>query len=868
MNNLRTKFSFLTAAAVSLSLLTGFFQDTFDMISNPVCADAAVTQCTTYSGSNVDSQNYSAWSDTIKSYLTNTDDGLLMRVQSDADSTGYLIEYYDAEYNLQKSVTIDKELPIFGGFYSNGTNYYILSGQTNSDESEDTECFRITKYDSNWNRIGSAGLYDCNTVIPFDVSSARFAEYGKYLLIRTGHEMYATVDGYNHQANVTIQLDTEAMEITDSYTGVMNTSYGYVSHSFNQFIQIEDNNIVAVDHGDTYPRSIVLIKYVTDISDGTFSPDYYTKCSTLNVLSFAGNVGQNTTGASVGGFEISDSSYLVAYNSVIQDDSALSRSTRNIYIGSVDKSTSVVTIKQITNYDEGDGTTSTPHLVRLSDGSFLLLWSRDNDVYYTKLDSYGNNGTIYSIKDAALSDCVPIEANGKLIWYTWKNETITFYDINLSDISENSSTSIENGHSYIYEYPADGSNICKITCGNCDYSDEITVPTSYSVWWNENSGSGYYYSYYSNPKNIDDEIYYMLEDESSAENTEFEVISSKPDVAEISSTGSTRGHITFLKAGSVKITVRPKYNPTLSRTYTFYVDHEAAAHSDGNSDGICDECGEFTDGTSARLAGYTLSLEGNIGVNFHVELSNSIAYDKDAYMQFTLDGEHIGRIMISDAAESTIDGKKYYVFKCEVPAKNMTSEITAQIFSGETACGNVYSYTVREYADYILNNKSDYSQETIDLVEAMLTYGGYAQTYFGFNTDKMANEGIASDLGLAVISDKEQVEFTGSLPDGITYYGTSLILKSNTIIRHYFKAESEPENYTGSSEGLYYYDIAGISADKLASKENLSIGDWSVSASPMSYAYAVVNGGSDNESLINLVKAMYLYYEAATAYKQ
>ena len=40
------------------------------------------------------------------------------------------------------------------------------------------------------------------------------------------------------------------MTITDSYTGVMNVDYGYVSDSFNQFIKTDGNHIVALDRGD------------------------------------------------------------------------------------------------------------------------------------------------------------------------------------------------------------------------------------------------------------------------------------------------------------------------------------------------------------------------------------------------------------------------------------------------------------------------------------------------------------------------------------------------------------------------------------------------------------------------------------------
>ena len=58
-----------------------------------------------------------------------------------------------------------------------------------------------------------------------------------YLFIRTSHTMYKSSDGYNHQANVTIQVDEKNMNITDSFTKIMNSAYGYVSHSFNQFIK-------------------------------------------------------------------------------------------------------------------------------------------------------------------------------------------------------------------------------------------------------------------------------------------------------------------------------------------------------------------------------------------------------------------------------------------------------------------------------------------------------------------------------------------------------------------------------------------------------------------------------------------------------
>ena len=240
--------------------------------SVPVMGAAAkqnTSLCTSvYTGSNAEAQSYLRAASPIKSYLSSCTDGSIMRVQYAPSIKGLLVEYYDSSYHLKNSRIIPEELPLFGGFYETDTGYFVVTGQENPKEDDTLEVFRITKYDKQWNKIKSAGLSSCNTTIPFRSGSLRMDACGKYLLIRTSHQMYADPDGQNHQANATIELDMETMTVTDSYMDVMNSSVGYVSHSFNQFIKVEDNHIVAVDHGDAYPRSITLIKYSTDASTG------------------------------------------------------------------------------------------------------------------------------------------------------------------------------------------------------------------------------------------------------------------------------------------------------------------------------------------------------------------------------------------------------------------------------------------------------------------------------------------------------------------------------------------------------------------------------------------------------------------------
>ena len=68
------------------------------------------------------------------------------------------------------------------------------------------------------------------------------------------------------------------------------------------------------------------------------------------MLQFEGNTGNNTTGASVGGFELADDHYLAAANTVVQDSRFSSYKTRNVFVAAVDKSISDVKVNYLTNY--------------------------------------------------------------------------------------------------------------------------------------------------------------------------------------------------------------------------------------------------------------------------------------------------------------------------------------------------------------------------------------------------------------------------------------------------------------------------------------------------------------------------------------
>ncbi|CDA74167.1 fibronectin type III domain protein [Ruminococcus sp. CAG:579] len=531
-------------------------------------------QCASYEGTNAGAQTYDRWSKVINSYLFADGEGYL-RVQGDAVSGKLLAEYYSSDFTLQNTVTVDLDLPIFGGFYSTGDSYYVLTGQNNKSENNSTEVFRITKYDKNWNKLGSSGLYGANTTKPFDAGTARFTQSGKYLLVRTSHEMYTTDDGINHQSNVTIQFDMDAMKITDSFSDIMNTGYGYVSHSFNQFIRTDGTSIVAADHGDASPRSAVLIKYNTDFTKGTFVPDYYTKCSVVDMLTYPEHQSNyNITGGSMGGFEVTSSDYITAMNSVDQAD-ITNNTTRNIFVARVSKDLGTKTVTQVTNYAEGTETASTPQLVKINDDELMLLWTREGKVNYAELGADGAvTSDIYSF-EGELSDCQPIAANGKVSWYIWNDGDITFNSIDLGDISKHSTKIIHNGHDYVTKNATKTNGTVTQTCKVCGYVNTFTVDTTFKSWYRTNADTGYFWSSPESSYAIGNTLDIMVygADGDTVDMKKKYVVELSDDIAVQSNPQSYYTRLTFTKNGSVTLKVYPKYNPDAAHTFTIVCGH-------------------------------------------------------------------------------------------------------------------------------------------------------------------------------------------------------------------------------------------------------------------------------------------------------
>ena len=581
----------------------------------------AVAQCVAYSGSNVNAQDYVQWSNTVKSYLTVCDNGNYMRVQAGAIEGKLLVEYYSSDFELLSTKLVDNELPIFGAFYDSGNNYYVLSGQENPKQNDSLEVFRITKYDKNWNKIKSCGLYGANTTVPFDAGSARMTHSGDHLLVRTCHEMYKSSDGNNHQSNVTIEVDMPSMTITDSYTGIMNVDYGYVSHSFNQFIKTDGNHIVALDHGDAHPRSAVLVKYNSDFTTGKFFPSYYEKGGNIDVVTYPEYTSghYNYTGAAIGGFDVSSSSYIVAQSTVDLDYINTSE-TRNVYVSAVSKDLSTNKLNKITSYAEGTASASAPQLVKINNNSFLLLWARDTKVSCVKLNADGTvNGSIHTF-EGSLSDCQPVIKNGRAVWYVYDKNNVTFNSLNLSNLDDIKTVDVKTGHDYETKYASKTDGTVTQTCKSCGYVNKFTVPTSTTVYWRTDLSNTSFSSVLSKTQfSVGDSIDFWLYDDTdyTVEFSDRSMVS----VNKLENYANDIRRITFKNGGSLTVKIYPTYNPSVAKTYKLtcgctshtygsaVITKQPTCTSEGTKTKTCTQCGATVTETIAKLShSYTTTV--------------------------------------------------------------------------------------------------------------------------------------------------------------------------------------------------------------------------------------------------------------------
>ena len=249
--------------------------------------------------------------------------------------------------------------------------------------------------------------------------------------------------------------------------------------------------------------------------------------------------------------------------------------------------------------------------------------------------------------------------------------------------------------------------------------------------------------------------------------------------------------------------------------------------------------------------------------------------------------------MVSDADVEVIGDKTYHVFKCSVAPKEMASTIYAQIVTS-SGSGIRWSYSVKEYADYILDNayaedgtvKDEALAEAVPVVRSMLWYGSCAQRSFGEGAAFDAadpDEGSVPEIDTTVTYPEEAITSGDSK---LSYYGSSLILRTQTVQRHYFKVDDDIDMFSFTIGGkevtpvqhqdapaYWYIDSAPLSAEDLGTQLTVTAdpkngGDgMTFLFCPMDHVKTVL-GMSPAPAETAVCRALYFYHKAVAAYAE
>ncbi len=274
----------------------------------------------------------------------------------------------------------------------------------------------------------------------------------------------------------------------------------------------------------------------------------------------------------------------------------------------------------------------------------------------------------------------------------------------------------------------------------------------------------------------------------------------------------------------------------------------------------CSGCGDsyvdsYTDVT-AKITKYNVTLGDDLRVNFYMEYDEAVAETAEVYV--TLAGE-TQVLPMQD------------VVSVHVAAAQMNDLIEVRIVDGENA-SEATTYSVCEYARVVLEDESKSSYH--HLVKQMLRYGAAAQSYFDYNADSLADQGIAGIAQVDMPANADQEMIVADKLSGIDFYGATLVFRNRIALRFYFTAKEDIAGYTFTvngeeyqpieKNGMYYIEIGDIMPQNLDKSITVMVDEGlSVTYSPMNYMVNMNQKGS--QTMKALVKALYNYYLAAKA---
>ena len=206
-----------------------------------------------------------------------------------------------------------------------------------------------------------------------------------------------------------------------------------------------------------------------------------------------------------------------------------------------------------------------------------------------------------------------------------------------------------------------------------------------------------------------------------------------------------------------------------------------------------DAYGDFTS--------YNLTLGSEIGFNFYASFNGKGSEsfetsfpDAIVCVEYVIFENREAKTVTEQIKLSSLekDGDRH-VLTLNMAAAQMTDKVRLRVVFDGDNFGKLVEQSVRDYADAIIANEGGkYTEDDINLVKAMLNYGGLAQKYFNYKTDDLANgnidvSGLSGNTAAGVMSTSKTGDYSF---DDLRPTSWTLALEENVDIRVYFASEN------------------------------------------------------------------------------
>ena len=293
----------------------------------------------------------------------------------------------------------------------------------------------------------------------------------------------------------------------------------------------------------------------------------------------------------------------------------------------------------------------------------------------------------------------------------------------------------------------------------------------------------------------------------------------------------------------------------------------------------CDICGnsyeEIVPKRKAATYSTSLSLDDSIDINFYVSSVDAAADLEKFRIVYTF-----GETETTGYLNSYL--KNHFVI-ARCAAKEIGDVVNIRVFYSDELI-NEFNYSARTYCESKLSN-AESKIALRDLCKATLDYGAYAQQYFEYNTDNLANAFYsAGTVPYVTIPEELNIQSVTGSCSVITRMSMSLNLLSKTELNFYFTtdgtvdlsdltvtlngAEVSAERIAQLGANKYCLTVDGIAAKELADAQTITIsyGNETRTIVYSALTWAVKQQHSTNEATANMAKALYNYYLAALVY--